>query len=93
MRAGYITESMINDLIKEFRDYTMNEAEVQEFLVLALIDNNIDATLEVIKKDPDWISNNQKEIRSMFRVILRAMHKDCSQYTEKYYEENYACSL
>lgn len=93
MRAGYITETMIDELIKEFRDYTMNEAEVQEFLILALIDNNIDATLEVIKKDPDWISNNQKQIRSMFRVILRAMHKDCNQYTEEYYEENYPCSL
>jgi hypothetical protein len=62
-------------LYEKFTEYT-HAAEQHEFPVLAMVSMMLDST-----KLRNW-NISQKEKRSMFRVVLKVMGKDCSDYEE-----------
>ena len=70
-----VTEQALNKLIDKFYEYTEN-AEQHEFVLLFAIDARIQGTniKEIVK--------NQKEARTMYRVIASAIGEDCSDYKE-----------
>ena len=57
-----------------------NRAEQHEFVTLAMIHVKLDKSVKKIQEEGKV--SNQKEARAMFRVVLRAMGKDCSEYEE-----------
>lgn len=76
-----IKEEDIVELRKEFDNYTKT-AEQHEYVILAMVDVNFRKTQELIKKGSYKIEDNQKDLRAMFRVVKKVMHKDFSDYVE-----------
>lgn len=62
-------------LYEKFTEY-IHTAEQHEITALAMINMMLDST-----KLRNW-DISQKEKRSMFRVVLKVMGKDCSDYEE-----------
>lgn len=76
-------EITINDcekLYAKFRKYT-ETAEQHEFVLLALINKKLDISMKQIR-DAGMVFN-QKDIRAMFRVVLKAIGDDISEYKEE----------
>lgn len=67
-------------LKKQFDDYC-KYAEQHEFPLLAFIDFKMEDTIEKIQKD--GYIKDQKDIRAMFRTVLRIIGKDFSEYQEE----------
>lgn len=76
-----ITKVMINELKAKFDSYK-DSAEQHEFVKLLIIDANFDATLKLIETDKTYIRNHQKNLNAMFRVVLKAIGEDYSEYEE-----------
>lgn len=55
-------------------------AEQYQFPMLAMINVKLDSTLDVIQKENKV--TNQKEARAMFRVVLKIIGEDFSEYEE-----------
>lgn len=55
-------------------------AEQHQFPMLAMINVKLDSTLDVIQKENKV--TNQKEARAMFRVVLKILGEDFSEYEE-----------
>lgn len=55
-------------------------AEQHQFPMLAMINVKLDSTLDVIQKENKV--TNQKEARAMFRVVLKIIGEDFSEYEE-----------
>lgn len=70
-----ITIQDCEELYEKFTEYT-HTAEQDEFPALAMVNMMLDST-----KLRNW-DISQKEKRSMFRVVLKVMGKDCSDYEE-----------
>lgn len=70
-----ITFQDCETLYKKFTEYK-HTAEQHEFPALAMVSMILDST-----KLRNW-DISQKEKRSMFRVVLKVMGKDCSDYEE-----------
>lgn len=66
-------------LQKKFNKYA-ETAEQHEFVLLAMIQFKLDPSIEKIIKDNKV--ENQKEARAMFRVVLKAIGEDYSDYLE-----------
>lgn len=77
-----ITVEDCHELKAKFDKYC-ETAEQHEFPKLATIDIMLEITLKKI--DKAGTVENQKEARSMFRVVLKTIGKDYSDYIE---EEN-----
>ena len=71
------------ELKEKFIKYTQN-AEQHEFSKLFLLENMIDTTLE--KYSNENKVSNQKDARAMFRVVLKTIGEDFSEYEEQNYE-------
>lgn len=65
-------------LQEEFKDYCKS-AEQHEFPKLLMIDLALSQTMSHIQ---DKIEN-QKDLRAMFRVVLKVMGKDALEYKEE----------
>lgn len=70
-----IKEQDVIALIEDFKKYC-DTAEQHEFVRLAMVNVLINKT------QPAEIVKDQKEARSMFRVILKTIGKDASEYEE-----------
>lgn len=68
------------DLKEKFTKYC-DTAEQYQFPMLAMVNIRLDATLEHIEKVN--MVENQKEARAMFRVVLRVIGEDFSEYEER----------
>lgn len=68
------------ELHKKFKAYC-GRAEQHEFPMLFIIDRMMESTLK--KWETDGV--DQKEARAMFRLVLKRLGEDCSEYKE---EEN-----
>ena len=55
-------------------------AEQHQFPMLTMINVKLDSTLDVIQKENKV--TNQKEARAMFRVVLKIIGEDFSEYEE-----------
>ena len=55
-------------------------AEQYEFVLLVILQTKLDKTLETIEKDREI--KDQKEIRAMFRTILRIIGENVDDYVE-----------
>lgn len=55
-------------------------AEQHQFPMLAMINVKLDSTLDVIQRENKV--TNQKEARAMFRVVLKIIGEDFSEYEE-----------
>lgn len=75
-----ITVQDCEELKQKFDKYC-ETAEQHEFLILAIINMKMDATMEHIR-DAGEVTN-QKDIRAMFRVVLRAIGEDPTEYEEE----------
>lgn len=78
-------EITVEDCIKlkeDFDNYTKT-AEQYEFAHLAMIQLKLDVDIEKIKNEG---VKDQKDTRAMFRVVLRAIGKDFSEYEEHLYK-------
>lgn len=64
------------DLYLKFQEYT-ETAETYEFPLLALIDVNMQNTLEDYEENG---IDSQENANAMFRVVLKAMGEDYSEY-------------
>ena len=73
-----ITIKDCDNLLKDFVEYT-NNAETHEFPMLLLIDMKLRQTIENCKQKG---YADQKELRAMFRVVLKTIGKDYSEYVE-----------
>lgn len=67
------------DLQKKFKQYC-DRAEQHEFPLLMMIDLKMATSIEKIREDGKV--ENQEDIRAMFRVVLRAIGEDFSEYDE-----------
>lgn len=70
-----VTGEALNALIDRFKKYA-ETAEQSEFVRLAIVQMMIEKT------DVKEIIKNQKEARSMYRVIARVIFEDCTEYEE-----------
>jgi len=80
--AKVITVQDCDELYAKFKKYT-ETAEQHEFVILAMINKKLDMTMihiHAFNEVPD-----QKEARAMFRVVLKAIGEDASEYTEENY--------
>ena len=75
-----ITINDCEELYTKFRKYT-ETAEQHEFVLLALINNRLDISMKQIR-DAGMVFN-QKDTRAMFRVVLKAIGDDISEYKEE----------
>lgn len=75
-----ITVQDCEELKQKFDKYC-ETAEQHEFPILAIINMKIDATMEHIR-DAGEVTD-QKDIRAMFRVVLRAIREDPTEYEEE----------
>lgn len=75
-----ITVQDCEELKQKFDKYC-ETAEQHEFPILAIINMKMDATMEHIR-DAGEVTN-QKDIRAMFRVVLRAIGEDPTEYEEE----------
>ena len=75
-----ITIDDCKELYNEFDRYAEN-AEQHEFPMLLMVDLKLQHTIEQYE-DAGCIEN-QKEARAMFRVVLKIIGKDYSEYKEE----------
>ena len=75
-----ITVQDCEELKQKFDKYC-ETAEQHEFPILAIINMKMDATMEHIRNAGEV--TNQKDIRAMFRVVLRAIGEDPTEYEEE----------
>ena len=75
-----ITVQDCEELKQKFDKYC-ETAEQHEFPILAIINMKMDATMEHIRDTGEV--TNQKDIRAMFRVVLRAIGEDPTEYEEE----------
>lgn len=75
-----ITVQDCEELKQKFDKYC-ETAEQHEFPILAIINMKMDATMEHIR-DAGEVTD-QKDIRAMFRVVLRAIREDPTEYEEE----------
>ena len=75
-----ITIEDCKELQNEFDSY-MDNAEQHEFPILLIVDLKLRHTIEQYE-DAGCIEN-QEEARTMFRVVLKVIGKDCSEYEEE----------
>lgn len=68
------------ELKNKFDQYCQT-AEQHEFPMLAMVNIKMDVTIEKVKADGKV--ENQKDIRAMFRVVLKLIGQDFSEYIEK----------
>lgn len=68
------------ELKKNFDQYCKT-AEQHEFPMLAIVNIKMDTTIEKVKVDGKV--KNQKDIRAMFRVVLKLIGQYFSEYIEK----------
>jgi hypothetical protein len=74
-----ITVQDCEELVKRFIEYT-ETAEQHEFAKLVIIQSALLKTIREIRKTREVA--NQKEARAMFRVVLKTIGKDASEYEE-----------
>lgn len=74
-----ITIEDCKELYNEFNRYADN-AEPYEFPILVMVDLNLRRTIEQYELDG---IEDQKEARAMFRVVLKIIGKDYSEYEEE----------
>jgi uncharacterized protein YaaW (UPF0174 family) len=74
-----ITVQDCDELYARFKKYT-ETAEQHEFLLLALLNHKLDRSMKEIH-DAGMVFN-QKDTRAMFRVVLKAIGEDFSEYRE-----------
>lgn len=72
-----ITKQDCESLYEKFKKHT-ETAEQHEFVLLAMINMMLD-----IERARNW-EMPQKEVRAMFRVVLRVIGEDFSAYEEVY---------
>ena len=77
--AREITLQDCEDLYKRFEKYT-ETAEQHEFVRLAVVNVALDKTMTRLRATGKV--ENQKEARSMFRVVLTVIGGDKSEYEE-----------
>lgn len=77
-----ITVQDCENLRVKFENYC-EKAEQHEFPLLLMMDLKMQATLEKIRED--GCVNDQKDIRAMFRVILKKIGEDATEYEEEQY--------
>lgn len=75
-----ITVQDCEELKQKFDKYC-ETAEQHEFPILAIVNMKMDATMEHIR-DAGEVTN-QKDIRAMFRVVLRAIGEEPTEYEEE----------
>ena len=61
-----------------------NTAEQHQFPMLAMINVKLDSTLEKLQQENKV--TNQSEARAMFRVVLKVIGEDFSEYEERFYK-------
>ena len=74
-----ITIEDCRNLKNKFEQYC-ETAEQYEFVLLVILQTKLDKTLETIEKDGEI--KDQKEIRAMFRTILRIIGENVDDYVE-----------
>ena len=74
-----ITIEDCKELYNEFNRYADN-AEQYEFPMLVMVDLKLRQTIEQYELDG---IEDQKEARAMFRVVLKIIGKDYSEYEEE----------
>ena len=74
-----ITIEDCRNLKNKFERYC-ETAEQYEFVLLVILQTKLDKTLETIEKDGEI--KDQKEIRVMFRTILRIIGENVDDYVE-----------
>ena len=74
-----ITVQDCEELVKKFIAYT-ETAEQHEFATLIIIQSALLKTMREIRKTGKVAS--QKDARAMFRVVLKTIGEDCSEYEE-----------
>ena len=74
-----ITIEDCRNLKNKFERY-YETAEQYEFVLLVILQTKLDKTLETIEKDREI--KDQKEIRAMFRTILRIIGENVDDYAE-----------
>jgi hypothetical protein len=79
MACKEITVQDCEELVKKFIAYT-ETAEQHEFVTLVIIQSALLKTMRELRKTRDV--TNQKEARAMFRVVLKAIGEDASEYQE-----------
>lgn len=77
-----ITLEDCKNLQKKFKAYT-EHAEQYEFIPLAMIDVRMEATIKGIEKFPNLIDEKQDDLNAMFRVVLKAIGEDYSEYKKE----------
>lgn len=77
-----ITLEDCKNLQKKFKEYT-HHAEQHEFVSLIMIDVKLEATMEALERFPDLIDKNQDNLNAMFRVVLKAIGEDYSEYKKE----------
>ena len=79
MSCKEITVKDCEELVMKFIAYT-ETAEQHEFPILIVIQTKLYKTMREIHKANAVI--DQKEARAMFRVVLKAIGEDASEYRE-----------
>lgn len=74
-----ITVKDCEELVQKFIAYT-ETAEQHEFPILIIIQTKLYKTMREISKAREV--TDQKEARAMFRVVLKAIGEDASEYRE-----------
>ena len=74
-----ITIEDCRSLKKKFYQYC-ETAEQHEFVLLVILQAKLDKTLETIEKER--AIKDQKEVRAMFRTILRIIGENADDYKE-----------
>lgn len=77
-----VTLEDCKNLQEKFKNYT-NHAEQHEFLMLAMIDVRLEATIKGIEKFPNLIDEKQDDLNAMFRVVLKTIGEDTSEYAKE----------
>lgn len=77
-----ITVDDCYELEKEFRTYC-ETAEQHEFATLLMIDMKLGSSVKKFAEESkDGIVLDQRTANTMFRVVLKVMGRDYSEYTE-----------
>ena len=74
-----ITQQDCEELYGKFTQYC-ETAEQHEFPILATVNLRLDATMQFIRENNKMI--DQKQARAMFRVVLKVIGEDYSEYEE-----------
>lgn len=77
-----VTLDDCKNLQVKFKKYT-EHAEQHEFLKLAMIDTRLVVTIGFIEQHPDLIDDKQRDLNAMFRVVLKAIGEDYSEYKKE----------